>query len=204
MKKQSIIAVIFLIFLFSVHGNEKKEPIHVFLMIDKSLSMEEDYSFSFLQDWLNKEFLPNNVKKGDSLTVFFFYGETKRVFNKTINTEADLIEIQSIISKEKPNGPFTDIGLAMDSLKEAVQNAKGLPIALIFSDLIQEAAYPSKYAGTYYDFAERYLNEDRVFPLKENYYQVTLQLERPETIEKRAKTIYTRIKDSTEEPLYRQ
>lgn len=204
-KKQIfVIACIFSLFLLQAQVENKK--IHAFLMIDKSLSMKENNSFSFLQNWLNNDFLPSIAKENNSISVFLFYGETKKVFQKTIKDEFDLQELQNIIRQTKADGSFTDIGLAMDTLKEAIQNAESdsMPIALIFTDLIQEASYTSKYAGTYYDFAQRYLTDDRVIALKPDCFQVTIQLEKANTIEKRANTIYTAIKDSIEEPLYRQ
>lgn len=206
MKKRSFIAILCFAFLFLLNAEGENKKIHAFLMIDKSLSMEEEDNFSFLQNWLNNYFLPPLANKDNTVTVFFFYGDTNKVFSKTLKTNAELKEIQTIIQNENPDGAFSDIGLAKDVLMESIQNnaSNAIPVGLIFSDLVQEAAWPSDYAGTYYDFAERYLMEDRVIALKNNCYQVTIQLEKAKTIEKRAEKIYTAIINSTEEPMYRQ
>ena len=61
--------------------------------------------------------------------------------------------------EQKADGPFTDIGAVLDNAKKRLDLTPSdrMRVTLLFSDLIQEASYSSKYAGTYYDFADKYL-----------------------------------------------
>ncbi len=218
MKKKALSACIVLLLLPLLPSAERTTPLDLHIVIDKSLSMEESGAFSDIKEWLTGTFIDNYLIQGDTVHIYFFYGETKKVYSSTLSGQADFTQLKNAVLESRADGVFTDIGMALDSVKKNSKNSQssGTKIALILTDLIQEAPYGSKYAGTYYDFAQRYLTGDRIishmtdgstsaYSQKGNkplWYEVTVQIEELKTIEERAQNIYTTIKNTTKEPLY--
>lgn len=209
MYKKFIYFFLTLLLLSPLFCAERTEPLDVYILVDKSLSMEESGAFSSLSEWLANTFIDTTLIKGDTVFLYFFYGETQKAYHKTLQQTSDFSDLKTTLVQEKSDGAFTDIGLALDTLKKDITdyNSAHTSVAFLFTDLIQEASYGSKYAGTYYDFAQRYLIEDRIIShtgtdSSNLWYEITVQIGAIQTIEERAQKIYNSIKTTSIEPLY--
>lgn len=208
MKKLSIILVSILL-LSSLYGAERIEPLDVYILVDKSISMEESGAFNDVKEWMSA-FIDKSLIQGDTVHLYFFYGDTNKVFSQQLSSETDFTALKNIVTQTRADGAFTDIGLALDTVKQRIADSQSSKktVALILTDLIQEASYSSKYAGTYYDFAQRYLTEDRIIshggsPKSPLWYEISVQIAELRTIEQRAQKIYNVLKNTTKEPLYK-
>jgi hypothetical protein len=211
-KKFSLLFVICILcstqFIFSL---ERTEPVDLYLIIDKSLSMDETNSFALMKDWLCNKFLKKCIAMEDFITVFIFYGESKVVYSETIKTPEDLDNLIAVIQEQKADGPFTDIGSVLDNAKKRLDltPSSRMRVTLLFTDLIQEASYSSKYAGTYYDFADKYLSTDRIVYHEGNseqgigsWYEIAVRTASDKSVADMAKKIYENIVASGNSRIY--
>lgn len=209
MKKVILITVLCLLCFFKIFSAERTKPIHLFIAIDTSLSMDQSKVFEDMKTWLKDTFLSKYLITGDSIKIYSFCGEIKEITNLKISSESDIQTIINQIETLKPNGAYTDIGTMLDKLHSDVlsltDSAKSF--TLICTDLIQEAPYGSKYVGTYYDFADKYLASDRVIEHKTNnnssWYEINVRTTSDETIVQIAEKLYTTSATTSENPLYK-
>ena len=206
--------VFFLVILFStqfIFALERTEPVDLYLIIDKSLSMEETNSFDSMKDWICNKFLKRCVAMEDFITVFIFYGESKVIYSDTIKTPEDLDNLIAVIQEQKADGPFTDIGSVLDNAKKRLDltPSSRMRVTLLFTDLIQEASYSSKYAGTYYDFADKYLATDRIIYHEGDstqgigsWYEIAVRTASDQSVADLAKRIYENIVASGNSRIY--
>lgn len=206
--------VFFLVILFStqfIFALERTEPVDLYLIIDKSLSMEETNSFDSMKDWICNKFLKRCVAMEDFITVFIFYGESKVIYSDTIKTPEDLDNLIAVIQEQKADGPFTDIGSVLDNAKKRLDltPSSRMRVTLLFTDLIQEASYSSKYAGTYYDFADKYLATDRIIYHEGDstqgigsWYEIAVRTASDQSVADLAKKIYENIVASGNSRIY--
>ena len=206
--------VFFLVILFStqfIFALERTEPVDLYLIIDKSLSMEETNSFDSMKDWICNKFLKRCVAMEDFITVFIFYGESKVIYSDTIKTPEDLDNLIAVIQEQKADGPFTDIGSVLDNAKKRLDltPSSRMRVTLLFTDLIQEASYSSKYAGTYYDFADKYLATDRIIYHEGDstqgigsWYEIAVRTVSDQSVADLAKKIYENIVASGNSRIY--
>ncbi len=204
----------FVVILFSTQFSfslERTEPVDLYLIIDKSLSMDETNSFDAMKDWVCNKFLKKCVAMEDFITVFIFYGESKVIYSETIKSQEDLDNLISVIMEQKADGPFTDIGSVLDNAKKRLDLTPSdrMRVTLLFTDLIQEASYSSKYAGTYYDFADRYLSTDRIIYHEGdmlqgigNWYEIAVRTASDKSVADMAKKIYNNIVASGNSRIY--
>jgi hypothetical protein len=82
-------------------------------------------------------------------------------------------------------------------------------VTLLFTDLIQEASYSSKYAGTYYDFADKYLASDRIMYHEGDstqgigsWYEIAVRTASDQSVADLAKKIYNNIVASGNSRIY--
>ena len=206
--------VFFLVILFStqfIFALERTEPVDLYLIIDKSLSMEETNSFDSMKDLICNKFLKRCVAMEDFITVFIFYGESKVIYSDTIKTPEDLDNLIAVIQEQKADGPFTDIGSVLDNAKKRLDltPSSRMRVTLLFTDLIQEASYSSKYAGTYYDFADKYLATDRIIYHEGDstqgigsWYEIAVRTASDQSVADLAKKIYENIVASGNSRIY--
>ena len=214
MKIFKIFTIILSILLFSTQFTfalERTEPVDLYLVIDKSISMEETNSFDAMKNWICNKFLKRCVTMDDFITVFIFYGESKVIFSETIKTPEDLDNLIALIQEQKADGPFTDIGSVLDNAKKRLDltQSSRMRVTLLFTDLIQEASYSSKYAGTYYDFADKYLSSDRIIYHEGNqtqgigsWYEIAVRTASDQNVADLAKKIYNNIVASGNSRIY--
>ena len=206
--------IFFLVTLFStqfIFSLERTEPVDLYIIIDKSLSMDETNSFDSMKDWICNKFLKRCVAMEDFITVFTFYGESKVIYSETIKTPEDLDKLIAVIQEQKADGPFTDIGSVLDNAKKRLDMTPSsrMRVTLLFTDLIQEASYSSKYAGTYYDFADKYLSTDRIIYHEGDstqgigsWYEIAVRTASDKSVADLAKKIYNNIVASGNSRIY--
>lgn len=206
--------VFFLVMLFStqfIFALERTEPVDLYIIIDKSISMDETNSFDSMKDWICNKFLKRCVAMEDFITVFIFYGESKVIYSETIKTPEDIDNLIAVIQEQKADGPFTDIGSVLDNAKKRLDftPSSRMRVTLLFTDLIQEASYSSKYAGTYYDFADKYLSTDRIMYHEGDstqgigsWYEIAVRTASDQSVADLAKKIYNNIVASGNSRIY--
>lgn len=206
--------VFFLVMLFStqfIFALERTEPVDLYIIIDKSISMDETNSFDSMKDWICNKFLKRCIAMEDFITVFIFYGESKVIYSETIKTPEDIDNLIAVIQEQKADGPFTDIGSVLDNAKKRLDltPSSRMRVTLLFTDLIQEASYSSKYAGTYYDFADKYLSTDRIMYHEGDstqgigsWYEIAVRTASDQSVADLAKKIYNNIVASGNSRIY--
>lgn len=180
MNKCCILAPILacLLAVFPLSAGERTIPVDMFIMIDKSLSMAEPGKFDSLHDWVRNQLIGQMLIDGDWVTIYQFYGEADNILTTEVQSAGDRDRIVGAIDKIKPNGKFTDIGLALDTIKTAL-DARGkndrLKVLLLLTDLKQEAPWTSRYAGSPDKFESPYLAEARIVQ-HDAWYEITVDM----------------------------
>ncbi len=164
--------------VFPLSAGERTIPVDMFIMIDKSLSMAEPGKFESLHDWVRNQLIGQMLIDGDWVTIYQFYGEADNILTTEVQSAGDRDRIVAAIDKIKPNGKFTDIGLALDTIKTAL-DARGetdrLKVLLLLTDLKQEAPWTSRYAGSPDKFESPYLAEARIVQ-HDSWYEITVDM----------------------------
>lgn len=140
------IIAIFFIFIgtLQLSADERDENIDVFLVLDKSLSMEEE--IGAVKEYVADSIIDELLIPGDHLIVISFYGKAESLL--TIKVTEDKSGILKKISEIQADGRFTDIGNALDTLKNSVAERRTegrREYLLLITDGIQEAPQTSKY-----------------------------------------------------------
>jgi hypothetical protein len=164
--------------VFPLSAGERTIPVDMFIMIDKSLSMAEPGKFDSLHDWVRNQLIGQMLIDGDWVTIYQFYGEADNILTTEVKSAGDRDRIVASIDKIKPNGKFTDIGLALDTIKTALdarEKNDRLKVLLLLTDLKQEAPWTSRYAGSPDKFESPYLAEARIVQ-HDSWYEITVDM----------------------------
>lgn len=197
--------ILLLILLLSgpLYAGERTIPVDIFLMIDKSLSMSELGRFESMNRWVSDQFLDQILIEGDWVSIYQFYGNCEHVLTREVSSENDRQKILEAVKSIKPNGKYTDIGLALDTLKEALarrgDNGR-YKIMLMLTDLKQEAPWSSRYAGTMDRFNSPYLAEARVIE-HDHWYEITLDMDIQDRVVKTSRELFSVIEDNRGMPV---
>ncbi len=151
MKKAVFLAISFILaFSFlsttSLFGDERLEPVDLIIALDKSLSMDDkiDAVKQFITNYLIKSILIVN----DYFLIIEFYEKAEVAAAAYIYSESDKEELIRKIMEIKADGKWTDIGNALDRLRdefiERLNNGRK-KIFLFISDGINEVPRTSKY-----------------------------------------------------------
>jgi len=188
-------------------AGERTIPVDIFLMIDKSLSMAEQGKYDSLHAWVQDQLLGQILIDGDWITVYQFYGKEDHLLSLTVQNETDRQKIVDTINKITPDGQYTDIGLALDTIKKALadRGTNGRhKILLLLTDLKQEAPWTSRYAGSTDSFNSPYLTEARIVK-HDNWYEITLDMDIQDVVVKTTKELFSTIEQTgTEAPSPRE
>ena len=144
----------------SVFADTRTENIDMFLVVDKSLSMES--KIGAVKQYIDKSIVQGMLIPGDYLVVIDFWGQAKVLLSTTVGTNKQPIinEVNSI----QANGHWTDIGNALDELKK-VLNAGDYPkhrkYFMLITDGIQEAPPTSKYYSPNGKFNHAFLDNTK-------------------------------------------
>ena len=155
---------IFLFLFFSISSiiiaDDRTEPIDVFLVVDKSLSMREE--IEAVRNYINKSIVDELLIPGDNLVVIAFYGEAEVLISEEVPALKEPIKSQ--IGGIEADGRFTDIGNALDTLKEALaglETVERRKYLLLITDGIQEARPESPYYSQDGSFNHAFLQNAR-------------------------------------------
>ncbi len=184
-----------LFLLLPIHAGERTIPIDVFLMIDKSLSMAESDKYDSMDKWIQSQLIDQILIDGDWITIYQFYGKADHLLSLTVETASDRVKITDTIRRINPDGQYTDIGLALDTIKLALdkRGTNGrLKILLLLTDLQQEAPWTSRYAGSPESFDSPYLAEARVIQ-HDAWYEITLDMDIQDRVVKTSKELFSTI-----------
>lgn len=197
--KTAALALLFLLPWISLPAGERTIPVDMYILIDKSLSMAEPGKFETMHSWVRDQLLGQMLINGDTITLYQFYGDTDRLLSLTMRDETDRQKIVSTIDAIKPDGKYTDIGLALDTLKAELgkrQASDRYTILLLLTDLKQEAPWSSRYAGSPETFESPYLAEARILQ-HDSWYEITLDMDIQERVVLTTKSLYSSILETS-------
>ena len=199
MKVKSIFCIfVFCILSYAIFAGERTIPVDVFLMIDKSKSMNEPGKFDSLHKWVRNTLVTEMLIPEDWITVWEFYEQPHELQTLVIKNENDRNSLIKTIDNITPNGAFTDIGRALDAIQDSL-NKRGknnrYKILLLVTDLEQDAPWTSKYRGKQESFKSPYLAEARIIK-HDNWYEITLDMDIQDKVVKTTKDLYTNIIDN--------
>ena len=140
-----IVILIFNTTLIIPQVQQEKQARDVIVLLDRSNSMNN--VFPDIKEYMTNELL-KQVNVGDNMFIIPFYGKTEIAYNKNIKTTDELKNVENIINSLQADGPYTDIGNALDVLlAEVKKNAQlnNRKHVLLLSDGYQEAVPGSKY-----------------------------------------------------------
>lgn len=147
-KKRRFLCIFFLFFLFCsltrFYADDRDENIDVFLVLDKSLSMEEE--IDSVKEYVSDAIVDELLIPGDNFIVIVFYGKAEPLL--TLSVTDNKANILSKIGGIDADGRFTDIGNALDALRDSVAERGDddrRQYLLLITDGIQEAPPDSKY-----------------------------------------------------------
>ena len=187
--KSVFFAVSFFLMSFALFAGERTIHVDIFLMIDKSQSMNEPGKFDSLHKWVR-----------DTLVTEMLIPEELQTL--VIKNENDRNALIKTIDNITPNGAFTDIGAALDAIQDSL-NKRGknnrYKILLLVTDLEQDAPWTSKYRGKQESFKSPYLAEARIIK-HDNWYEITLDMDIQDKVVKTTKELYTDIVDNNGNP----
>ncbi len=200
MKKDGILLTVFAFFLavFPLSAGERTIPVDMFIMIDKSLSMSDPGKFDSLHKWVRDQLIGQMLIDGDWVTIYQFYGKADNLLTMTVQTPEDRAKIVRTIDAIAPNGKFTDIGLALDTIKQALDKRgtnDRLKVMLLLTDLKQEAPWTSRYAGSPDKFESPYLAEARLVQ-HDSWYEITLDMGIQDRVVKTSQDLFASIEES--------
>lgn len=163
LKKIMILLCLSLFLNFNIYADTRTVNIDVFLVVDKSLSMEG--KIESVNNYINESIIKNITIPGDMVNIIVFYGKTDVLINSTIIDEAYKSSIINKVSNIKANGRFTDIGSALDVLASVIpdyENNGRLKYMLLITDGKQEAPLNSPYYSPDGTFNHKFLEHTRI------------------------------------------
>jgi hypothetical protein len=149
--KKQFLGPLFLVFFLLVLGHDltadtREENIDLFIVLDKSLSMEEE--IGAVKDYVQESLVGKVLIPGDFVSVIQFYGRAEVLFADVIESSGDIDRYLNRIERIEADGSFTDIGNALDVLQTSIERYHGedrREYLLLITDGKQEAPPDSKY-----------------------------------------------------------
>ncbi len=165
MMKKTFFAVIVILLSIRLYSDERKENIDIFILLDKSLSMENN--IDEVKEYIQSYIVDNIIINGDRLLIINFYGKTEKYIDSFIDNNDVKGQIKDKISDVRADGRFTDIGSALDTLSEtAGEETERLRYMLLITDGKQEAPPGTKYYSPDGSFNHELLRHTRVIQKK--------------------------------------
>lgn len=144
--------------VFSVFSDEREENIDLFVVLDKSLSMEEE--ISPVKNYVIDTLIEETLIPGDRFVVIQFYGDAEILIAEDVADSEKKIDFTRTLSSVAADGSYTDIGNALDKLKEAIKDYEHpdrRKYLLLITDGKQEAPEDSKYYSPDGEFNHAFL-----------------------------------------------
>ena len=100
-------------------ADDRDEPVDILIALDKSLSMEQE--IGAVKDYVDRHIVDEILQPGDEFVVIAFYGQNEIPVALTISDESQKASIKQAINGLSADGAFTDIGFALDRLRDEVR-----------------------------------------------------------------------------------
>jgi hypothetical protein len=157
----TLLVAVILIFTASpaVQSLERKGNLTLYVLIDRSLSMEEE--IEEVKGYVQQSIVEEILIPGDSVIFVEFFRVPRVALSMTISSQEDKERIKAELGRIQADKAYTDIGSALDFLEEDSAQRRMPEFrsqTLLFSDLIHEAPKGSPYAGTNRDFSHPLLS----------------------------------------------
>ena len=198
--KQVFVLFLLIVVTLTAFAGERTIPVDIYILVDKSLSMEEPGKFESMHPWVRDYLAKQVLIPGDFISIYQFYGETDHLLSLTIQSDTDRQTVIDTINSIKPDGPYTDIGLALDSLKKDLDSTapnNRYKILLLLTDLRHEAPWSSRYAGLQESYESPYLAEARVIP-HDSWYEITLDMDIQDKVIRTSGELFSAILETAE------
>jgi len=149
----------------SLFADNRTENIDLFLVLDKSLSMES--KIAAVRQYVDKSIIEGMLIPGDYLTVITFWGEAHVLISGTVGQDKTALE--HTINSIQANGYYTDIGNALDELKRVLAEGNypdHRKYFMLITDGQQEAPPTSKYYSPNGKFNHAFLDNTKTIQEK--------------------------------------
>lgn len=162
-RKVLFLILLFFSIVFSISADKRTENIDVFLVLDKSLSMVEE--IESVKAYVSEKLIEKLLIPGDTFTLIPFFGKASVVYSGSITSSHDLKFLTKEIQEIKADGHFTDIGNALDTLKNTLKNKaqnSRRKYLLLITDGKQEAPPESIYYSPDHSFNHEFLKNVKI------------------------------------------
>ncbi len=133
--------------LLPMAADDRTEPIDLMVALDRSLSMRQE--IGAVKQYIETQIVDQTLQPGDTFVVVAFYGQNEIAVSQTLTATSDRESIKRAIDALAPKEAFTDIGFALDRLRDEVRE-RGVPgrkkTLLLITDAIDEPPPGSKYS----------------------------------------------------------
>ena len=146
MKKYGTLILTILLAFSGMLAAEEGPQVDFILLIDTSLSMAP--AIDELKQFVAGGIVGRFVQQDDWVAVLSFFGKSSLIWEGDIKTEADKAALVRSLHALEATGRFTDIGAALDEMKQVVirRNRPEIPkYILLLTDEVQEAPPGSDY-----------------------------------------------------------
>ncbi|MFA6504444.1 MAG: vWA domain-containing protein, partial [Treponemataceae bacterium] len=159
----------FFCFSLCVSATAYALPSDVFVVWDVSGSMRTSGVVPEVKSYLKKEVVQAILKPGDRFTLIAFGSEARTLLSRNIETDADKDAIAKEIEAVRTDDAYTDIGIALEKLDEALGSAKDgarRPIAVFITDGKNAPPKSSPYSGKNLSVDQRFKDVGRRIAMK--------------------------------------
>ncbi len=155
------LSFLLLLSISSLFGDNRADNIEIYLVLDKSLSMVEE--IESVKEYVITDLVDKIVIDGDYFTLIPFYGKSSVSFKGTITSPGDLALLKENIEGIKADGRFTDIGNALETLRETINtnNSEIRKYMLLITDGKQEAPPESPFYSPDGSFNHEFLKNTK-------------------------------------------
>ncbi len=133
--------------LVSAAADDRTEPIDFMIALDRSLSMRQE--IDAVKEYVKTQVVDQILQPGDTFIVVAFYGQNELAVFENLTAATDKAAIKRTIDGLTPKEAFTDIGFALDRLRDEVRtrcNPTHKKTLILVTDGIDEPPPGSKYS----------------------------------------------------------
>lgn len=136
---------------FLLPAQEKRPGVDIYLLFDKSKSLNDYGQISEMKAWVEKNIIDGILMPGDWISIKTFCGNTETLIEIEITDNQSIEQIRNAVKNIKADGYYTDLGLLMDTVIPEIMtkqnNTDRKNFVFIVSDMIQQASPESRYWG---------------------------------------------------------
>ena len=164
-KRTAIVWLLSLVLSGIAYADNRTENIDLFLVVDKSLSMES--KIGAVKAYIDHSVIQNMLIPGDYVCVIDFYGQAHVLLSTVVGK--DKAPVVDAVNAIRADGHWTDIGNALDKLREVIDSGKypdHRKYFMLITDGIQEAPPTSKYYSPNGSFNHAFLENTKTIQEK--------------------------------------